>query len=221
MNDLLDRRLKKMNHDVKYNKVAFEEKDIQKIVQKAKQRPHRFRKSWMVRTLPIPAAAVLLFLCFQVMQSPSDQMHTASFLPEKQLADKEKMTQTFDQSNIHQLKGEQSLQGAQAGDQTSTMVRQTYVIHEGARYVQTGQLVDSSRLDEVIGTVQDSTAQTAPSMNHAPMLFPKAKIYSVKGKKDSEAIAIQSRHNSGVGSSSVSQQGYFLFEKEAELKKAQ
>ncbi len=220
MNDLLDRRLKKMNHNVKYKRVSFKEKDIQRMVRRTKQKSARSSKSWMKLALPIPIVTLLAAMVLLYFNTPSrTPMYTAATLEDKQVTTSLKSVPIFDKSDINQTKAFD--RGASTEAETSTIIQETYVIHNGERYVQTGQVVKASQLDQVIGTVTENQSKVQKPANTPPNLFPKAKIYSIEGKEASKYIAIQSRHNIGIGTSSVSKQGIFIFEKQKQLAKSQ
>ncbi|UOR10407.1 hypothetical protein [Halobacillus amylolyticus] len=220
MNDLLDRRLKKMDHNVKYQKVPMRERDIESMIHQVTHHPaKRPAKKWMKLTFPMPAVAVIAFLCFQVSNQPSESTtHKSVPLSERSLVTEHKAQQTSGSStNVQSIQQTSSMDIAEQ-KQSSTMVRQTYVMFEDDMFAQTGNRVTETELSKVIGTVKTSTALEQQRNN---AFFPEADIYSIKGMDASEKIAIHSRRSTGIGSSSISQQGYFIFEKKEPLPAAQ
>ncbi|UOQ91712.1 hypothetical protein MUO14_14290 [Halobacillus shinanisalinarum] len=220
MNDLLDHRLKKMDHNMKYQKVPMRKPDIENMVHQVTHQPtKRPVKKWMKFTFPMPAVAAIAFLCFQVTNQPSETaMHKAVPLSERSLVTEHKAQQPIESStNVQSI---QQTSGTEISEQKqrSTMVRQTYVMFDDHMFVQTGKRVTETELSKVIGTVKTSTAQEQQRNN---AFFPEADIYSIKGADASNKIAIQSRRSTGIGSSSISQQGYFIFEKKEPLPAAQ
>lgn len=211
MNDLLDHKLKKLDHQIKYNYVSFDEEKMKKAVLASQKANNKRSRSWVLRTAPIPLVAVLSLICFQLaFPSSSTETHLASLSPVK--------------SNVTEMKtsiyAEPKMLSTKASDQTtltkgkSTMVRETYVLHNNSEFVQTGRTVDPSQLNEVIGTVKIDRLANEP-------LLQETKIYSIKGENTEEFIAIQSRRNTGIGSTSISKQGYFVFEHRKPLPAAQ
>ncbi|WP_079525477.1 hypothetical protein [Halobacillus hunanensis] len=221
MNDLIDHKLKKMDHNVKYRKVPMEERDIDKMVQQVtNHQSKKPTKNWMKITLPMPAVAVIALLCFQVTSQPSQsEVHKASPLSERSLVTELKAQQSVT-STSSPGQSVQTLSGTTWTDhkQSPTMIRQTYVMFQNEMYVQTGNRVEKSELHEVIGTVKPGNASEQQPQQ---AFFPKTDIYSIEGMDSSEKIAIHSRRSTGIGTSSISQKGFFVFEKQQPLPAAQ
>ncbi|MFD2923282.1 hypothetical protein [Halobacillus naozhouensis] len=221
MNDLLDYKLKKMDHNVKYRKVPMKEQDIDEMVQQVtNHQSKKPLKNWIKLTFPMPAVAVIALLCFQVTNQPAEsEVHKAAPLSERSLVTELKAQQSL-ASTSSQDQTVQPLSGTKWTDrkQGPTMIRQTYVMFEEEMYVQTGNRVEKSKLHQVIGTVKPGNA----SEQHAKQaFFPETDIYSIEGNDSSEKIAIHSRRSTGIGTSSISQQGFFIFKKQQPLPAAQ
>lgn len=212
MNDLLDHKLKKMDHKVKYKKVPFHEERMQKAVFQGK--PKTAHRSWLRKTAPVPLVALIALFCFYVSDTPSrTSIYTAAMLPEKSTVTELKTYQQKAELQSGTVVEKSSLTSRQ---QSSTMVRETYVIHNEHHYIQTGKRVEETELGEVVGTVKGNLSSDTPTS-----FFPETKIHSIKGESEKEVIAIQSRRSTGIGSTFISKQGYFVFEKKHRLPSAQ
>ncbi|MCA0972566.1 hypothetical protein LCM20_18365 [Halobacillus litoralis] len=202
MNDLLDRKLKKLDHNIKYDQVTFNEARTKKAVLNA-PKSETTPPSWFKKAAPLPLIAVAIILCFQLLQAPpSTDTHMASLSPEKNVTSDMK-TPVFSEAKF--LSGEGIQSTSTQPVKRSTMVRETYVLHNNHEFVQTGQTVQESQLKDVVGT-----AEIEP-LSHDSYTH-ETKIYSIEGENPEKVIAIQSRRNTGIGSTSISKQGYFVFE---------
>lgn len=210
-----------MDHNVKYRKVPMKERDIDEMVQRVTNHQSKKQmKNWMKITFPMPAVAVIALLCFQVTNDPSQsEVQKASPFPERSLVTELKAQQSVASTSSYG-QSVQPLSGAKWTDrkQSPTMIRQTYVMFENEMYVQTGNRVEESELHQVIGTVKPGNASEQQPQQ---AFFPETDIYSIEGIDSSEKIAIHSRRSTGIGTSSISQQGFFVFKKQQPLPAAQ
>ena len=84
MNDLLDRRLKKIDHNVKYTKVAFDELNTKKFVKLAIYTSQPKKRTLLLCTLPLPVLAFSAVLFFQIFDTPSStSIQTGSMVSDK------------------------------------------------------------------------------------------------------------------------------------------
>ncbi|MFG6150483.1 hypothetical protein [Halobacillus sp. B23F22_1] len=216
MNELMDRRLKKMNHNIKYNKVPMDQHDASALIVKVRNHTHPSSLRWIKYIFPVPAVAVVAFMFFQINYQPSNSSEQEiSFLSQRSMNTEMKSQQfiTNDeaQKNIEQASNTEDTQ-------SSTMVRHTYIIYDDNMYVQTNEQVDESDLEKPIGHVKP---ETPAEQQRGASVTSEEKIYSVKGTDHHDQIAIKSRRSTGIGSTAVSQHGYFIFEKEEALPMAQ
>ncbi|GGF33873.1 hypothetical protein GCM10010954_36160 [Halobacillus andaensis] len=216
MNELMDRRLKKMNHKVKYNKVPMDQHDASALIVKVRNHTHQPSRKWIKYIFPVPAVAVVAFMFLQINYQPSNSSEQEiSFLTQRSLNTEMKSQQFIindeAQQNIEQASNTEN-------SQSSTMVRHTYIIYNDNMYVQTDEQVDESALEEPIGHVKP---ETPAEQQRGASVTSEEKIFSVKGTDPNDLIAIKSRRNKGIGSTAVSQHGYFIFEKEEALPMAQ
>lgn len=131
------------------------------------------------------------------------------------LPSKSSVTELKTQTNAKLLSFDQKKNDtASISPKRSTMIRETYVIHNDQQFVQTGKTVQTEQLGEVLGTIQ-----VERMMNE--ILLQETEIYSIKGEDDEDRIAIESRRNTGIGSTSISKKGYFVFERKEPLPQAQ
>ncbi|WP_173917822.1 hypothetical protein [Halobacillus sp. Marseille-Q1614] len=213
MNELMDHRLKKMNHQVKYEKVPMGEHEVHKMIHQVKNQPATPRTSWAKTALPFPAMAILAVIAFQFYNQPSDTETFDVTLNSQRSADMEmKDLQT---QNIESAEKIELVSGNTKD--TSTIVRQTYIIHNDEFYVQTGRQVQPDELDKPVGT---ATPKPSESQKFIPFTQHET-IYAVKGEDEQHIVAIKSWQSTGIGSGNISQQGYFVFEKEEALPIAQ
>ncbi|MCP3029314.1 hypothetical protein [Halobacillus sp. A5] len=216
MNELMDRRLKKMDHKVKYNKVPRDEHEASALIVKVRNHYNKPAKKWPRYIIPVPTVAVLAFIFFQINDQPSSSsQHEISLLSQRSVN-----TEMKSQQVVHNDEAQQSIEQASDRDDnsSSTMIRHTYVIYNDNMYVQTDDRVEEDDLEEPIGSVEpDSPAEQQSRKS----ITSEEKIYSVKGSEAEDLVAIKSRRSKGIGSSSVSEQGYYLFKKEDALPMAQ
>ncbi|TGB01905.1 hypothetical protein [Halobacillus salinus] len=203
MNDLLDRKLKKLDHNIKYDHVPFDKDKTKMAVLEAPKTSRKQSYSWLFKAMPVPLLAALVIVCFQFDFSPSSsETHMAAQSPIKSNVTEMKTSIYAEPEMLsNNTEGKATMTKSQ-----STMVRETYVFHNDQEYIQTGRTVNQPELHEVIGTVKIEQVANEP-------LLEETKIYSIKGEDTDEHIAIQSRRNTGIGSTSISKQGYFVFEK--------
>lgn len=103
---------------------------------------------------------------------------------------------------------------------TSRMVQKTYVIHKDEQFVQTEKSVTSEQLGEVIGTIgPQSHGEGERTLESVTSFQPATKIYRIKGDAPEDKIAIQSWRSTGIGTTPVTRQGYFVFEKSRNVAK--
>ncbi|MBA2176715.1 hypothetical protein H0266_17640 [Halobacillus locisalis] len=211
MNDLLDRKLKKLDRQLKYDEVPFDEEHMKKAVLRAPKARPSTTPSWIRRTAPLPLIAALTFFCIQFVTNPADHaIYTANMLPSKS-----SVTELKTQTNANLLSFDQKKADITSpSPKQSTMIRETYVIHNDHQFVQTGKTVQTEELGEVLGTIQIKRMMDET-------LRQETEIYSIKGEDDEDRIAIESRRNTGIGSTSISKQGYFVFERKEPLPQAQ
>ncbi|WP_082235620.1 hypothetical protein [Halobacillus massiliensis] len=214
MNELMDHRLKKMNHDVKYKKVPMGEHETHKIIHHVKNRPVRnYRTTHWKKTLPLSTVAAAAVIAFQFYSYPSNTETQEATLASQRSANielkEQQMVTAEEQESIELLSGNK--------DEASPIVRKTYVIHKDSLYVQTERQVQPQLLDKSIGTAvpQESSNQRQSSLPQ------QEKIYAVKGEEEQEAVAIKSWRYVGTGASRINQKGYFIFEREESLPLAQ
>lgn len=216
MNELMDRRLKKMNHNVKYQKVPMDEQEVNKLVNKVTKQTSKPTKNWARAALPVPAVAVLAFVFFQLnYQPPYSSANDISLLSQRSINTEMKSQQLIENEEAQDSIEQASEQGER---ESSTIVRQTYIIHNDNMFVQTGKRVEKSDLKESLGSVKPENSldqQRGNSVNS------EERIYSIQGVDEQRLVAIKSRRSTGIGSSSISQQGYFIFEREDSLPIAQ
>ncbi|MCP3031842.1 hypothetical protein LF817_10850 [Halobacillus sp. A1] len=211
MNELMDRRLKKMNHNVKYQQVPMDEYEMDKLLNQATNQAPKNSKVWKKSALPMPAAAVLIFMIFQVQPSHSSQYDTTSLsqrpvhteMKGQQLIENDEAQHTIEQAS------------AQSEQQTYTMVRHTYIIFNDEMFVQTGETIEKSKLVETIGTVKP---ETSAELQRRQSITSKENIYSVEGMDENEVIAIKSRRSTGH---ETTKKDYYIFQKQDSLPIAQ
>ncbi|MFC7322117.1 hypothetical protein [Halobacillus campisalis] len=211
MNELMDHRLKKMNHNLKYQQVPMDEFEMDKLLNQATNQPPRNSKIWRKAALPMPAAAVLIFMIFQVQPSHSSQYDTAS-LSQRPVHTEMKGQQLIENDNVQDTIEQAS---AQSEQQTYTMVRHTYIIYNDEMFVQTDESIDRSRLVETIGTVKP---EASAELQRGQSITSNEKIYSVSGMDEEEVIAIKSRRSTGHG---PTKKDYYIFQKQESLPIAQ
>ncbi|WP_431801760.1 hypothetical protein [Halobacillus andaensis] len=215
MNELMDRRLKKMDHKVKYSKVPMDEHEASALIVRVRNHYNKPARKWPKFIIPVPTVAVIAFMFFQINYQPTNSsQQEITLLSQRPVNTEMKSHQTI-QSDEAQQTIEQA--SSQEENQSSTMVRHTYVIHNEEMYVQTEERVEESELEEPIGSVKPDV----PAEQSGASIASQEKIYSVKGTDSSEFVAIKSRRSKGMGSNSVSEQAYYLFEKEESLPMAQ
>lgn len=207
MSDLIDRKLKKMNKEIKFDEVPFDQRHMHKSILQSLRRKPKKQSTWIKKSSPIPAAVILLIITGLHLSQAEPNTETAGLMteriptPELKTATSETTPSFAKQASPHHAN-------------TSKMVRETYVIHEDEQFIQTGKRVTSEELGEVIGTVEqklpDENTQSLASVAH---FLPETKIYKIKGNEAKDRIAIQSWRSTGIGTTAVSKQGYFVFEK--------
>ncbi|SFK38061.1 hypothetical protein SAMN04487936_112108 [Halobacillus dabanensis] len=203
MSDLIDRKLKKVNKDVKYDEVPFDQRHMHKSILQSLRRKPKKKAIWIKKSSPLPIAAILLFSGLHFSQTEPNT-ETAGLMteripaPELKTATVQPGTSSAKQTSTHHTN-------------TSMMVRETYVIHEKKHFIQTGKRVTTEELGEVIGTVEHQPSNE--SLESVARFLPETKIYKIKGEETKDRIAVQSWRSNGIGSTSVSRQGYFVFEK--------
>ncbi|MGI8316443.1 hypothetical protein [Halobacillus mangrovi] len=207
MNDLLAHKLKKIDKKVKQDKVSFDKEHTHKAVIARMHKPNGSNQLRVSLMISLPAIALVTFFCLQILDTHSGTpIHTASMHPEKTMAFVAK-TAAFHDGTLDK----KSFTSTEA---SSTMIRETYVIHNNEHFVQTGELVNPEELNEILGLVKnEDSAEELALRRNSSSFFPEAKIYSIKGRDKNEMIAIQSTRSTGIGSSSISNQGYFVFKK--------
>lgn len=210
MSDLIDRKLKKINKEVKYDEVPFDQRHMHKsIIQSLRRKPKK-QSTWIKRSSPVSLTIILLITGLYF--SPTEpNIETAGLMterspaPELKTATSEPGTSLVKQASPHHTN-------------TSMMVRETYVIHEKKQYVQTGKRVTTEELGEVIGIVEhQASVENNQSLESMARFLPETKIHKIKGEETKDKIAIQSWRSTGIGSTSVSKQGYFVFEKSSAM----
>ncbi|KHE70066.1 hypothetical protein [Halobacillus sp. BBL2006] len=214
MNDLLDHKLKKLDKESKHKKVPFQKEHTYRAVLLGTLKQSHRQRWRMSLIIPLPLIALVAFFSMQFTDTHSrTPIYTASMQPEKSILAGSK---TFD---FHrELFVEKSLTST---EKSATMFTETYVIHDGKKYIQTGKRVDPESLNKVIGRVKNKDAPEKKTFSKGATFFPETEIYSIKGRKESEMIAIQSTRSTGIGSSSISTPGYFVFKKKEALPTAQ
>ncbi|GEN55137.1 hypothetical protein [Halobacillus faecis] len=206
MSDLIDRKLKKMDQNVKYDQVPFDERHMKKMVMKSshikkQKKSHAGRKS-----LLIPTATLLLFTGWQLSQNHQSP-ETAGLLMTKDTVPELKTAAVEPPSTFVKADNSQK-------HKTSMMVRETYVIHEDEQFFQTAKRVSPKELGEVIGTINHKTpGEDSDALESVTAFLPETKIYRIKGDDDENRIAIRSWRSTGLGAATASTQGYFVFEK--------
>ncbi|MYL51320.1 hypothetical protein GLV98_17680 [Halobacillus litoralis] len=206
MSDLIDRKLKKLDQNVKYDQVPFDERHMKKMVlQSSKKKPPKQPHVGM-KTLLIPTATILLFTGWQLSQNQQPP-HTASLLMTKDAIPELKTAAVEPPSTFVKADNSQK-------QKTSMMVRETYVIHEDEQFFQTAKRVTPKELGEVIGTINHKNpGEESDALESVTAFLPETKIYRIKGEEDENRIAIRSWRSTGLGSATASTQGYFIFEK--------
>ncbi|MGR9047727.1 hypothetical protein ACQ4XT_03690 [Halobacillus faecis] len=206
MSDLIDRKLKKMDQNVKYDQVPFDERHMKKMVLKSSQKKKQKQSHVGMKTLLIPTATILLFTGWQLSQSQQPPetaglLMTKDTIPELKTAAVDPPPTFVKADNFQKHK-------------TSMMVRETYVIHEDEQFFQTAKRVPPNELGEVIGTINHKNpGEEADALESVTAFLPETKIYRIKGEENENRIAIRSWRSTGIGSVTASTQGYFVFEK--------
>ncbi|QAS52511.1 hypothetical protein [Halobacillus litoralis] len=218
MSDIMDRKLKKMNQDVKYCQVPFDRRHMQRSVLHSLKRKRIRKVSRLKKIAPLPIFMTLLFTglhLFSPASPPASEQ--ASLLPEKSTA--AELKSVTHASKASHTNGQSAVPPS---NNTSMMVRETYVIHEDEQFVQTGNRIPKEQLGEVVGTIEHKPpTENQNKLESVTAFLPKTKIYKIKGSEGENSIAIQSWRSTGVGSTSISKQGYFIFEKSRPMKNAQ
>ncbi|WP_281659398.1 hypothetical protein [Halobacillus sp. Cin3] len=201
MNDLTDRKLKKMNHRVKYDHVPFDERYMKKnVIHTMNHGKTRHKSSFLMKKkLWVPAfvTAAAFTVTWNTNGPSTEEAGSMAY-----------------QSTPSHVKVPAPAAGADIAHTSSTMVRETYIIYEDEEFHQTNTLVSKEQLGEVVGVIgHQSPGEEAEPLTQVNNFQPEAKIYTIKGENQTDKVAVQSWRNTGIGSPTVSTQGYFVFEK--------
>ncbi|WLR48242.1 hypothetical protein LC065_03025 [Halobacillus litoralis] len=206
MSDLIDRKLKKMDQNVKYDQVPFDERHMKKMVLKSSQKKKQKQSHVGMKTLLIPTATILLFTGWQLSQNQQPP-ETAGLLMTKDTTPELKTAAGDPPSTFVKADNFQK-------HKTSMIVRETYVIHEDEQFFQTAKRVTPKELGEVIGTINHKNpGEKSDALESVTAFLPETKIYRIKGEENENRIVIRSWRSTGIGSVTASTQGYFVFEK--------
>ncbi|MYL39916.1 hypothetical protein [Halobacillus litoralis] len=201
MNDLTDRKLRKMNHRVKYDHVPFDERYMKKNVIQSmhKGSPRPKSGSWMRKKLWVPAfvTAAAFTVTWNADHPASDEAGRMAY-----------------KSISSHVKTYGGASGADMAHTPSPIVRETYIIYEDKEFHQTSTRVSKEQLGEVVGVIgHQSPGEEAEPLTRVNNFQPEAKIYTIKGEKHTDKVAVQSWRSTSIGPASLSRQGYFVFEK--------
>ncbi|WP_226585307.1 hypothetical protein [Halobacillus litoralis] len=198
MSDLIDRKLKKLNQDIKYDQVPYDQRYMKRNVhQSLKSRPKKHpefkMKSWL-----LPVMTLLILFTAVQLASTKTEMEEAGLLTPKESAAGFKVASA-------------KKEAAFMNQPASKMVQETYVIHQDEQFYQTGKTVSPDQLGEVIGTITPSHLDE--SLKEAGEFQTETKIFTIKGVENQNKIAIRSWRNTGIGAATISTEGYYVFEK--------
>lgn len=204
MSDIMDRKLKKITQELKYDQVPFDGRHMKKTVLKSLRQEEKtpYKRRMLFPLLAVFPTAALLSLSYTESQTPM----TASTLVGQTIKGDFKTAGSIEDAEFANAGAEHS-----TDIKVSKMIRATYIIHEGKAYIQTNKQVSPKQLHEVIGTMEHLPS-AKDKLKSVPTQTTKTSIYSIKEEDPKEKIAVQSWRDEGTASTGTGKQGYYLFQ---------